>query len=72
MANIQQKHKSREVCIICGKADTVSMNRPNSQHKTKRTVKPNFQTKFGVRFCQNCFRTLKKKGFEFSLPQKAN
>lgn len=64
MANVKRKYKSDKVCLICGKADSVSLNRPNSQHKTKRTVKPNFQKKWGYEFCQNCFRTLKKRGLE--------
>jgi ribosomal protein L28 len=61
MSKVETRHKSEKFCYLCGKGDTVSLNRPNSQHKTKRTVKPNLQKKEGLTFCQNCFRTLKKK-----------
>lgn len=72
MAQVEQKHKSLKVCMLCGKGDTVALNRPNSQHKTKRTVKPNFQTKWGFEFCQNCFRTLSKKGLNIKPDLKSN
>lgn len=64
MASIQLRHFSREVCAMCGKGDVMGSHRPHSLHKTKRVVKPNLQTKWGYRFCQNCFRTLKKKGLD--------
>ena len=71
MAKVQEKHKSQKFCFICGKADTVSMNRPHSLHKTKRTVKPNLQKKNGLTFCQNCFRTLSKKGVNIKPEAKS-
>lgn len=61
MSKVQTKHISSKFCYLCGKGDTMSLNRPNSLHKTKRVVKPNLQKKNGLTFCQNCFRTLKKK-----------
>ena len=61
MSKVETRHKSEKFCYLCGKGDTVSLNRPNSLHKTKRTVKPNLQKKNGLTFCQNCFRTLKKQ-----------
>lgn len=64
MANIQTRHKSEKFCYLCGKGDTMSLNRPHSLHKTKRVVKPNLQKKWGLTFCQNCFRTLKKNKVE--------
>jgi len=60
MAQVEKRFKSAKVCIMCGKGDTVALNRPNSLRRTKKTVKPNFQKKWGFEFCQNCFRTLKK------------
>ncbi len=60
MAKVEQRFKSGKMCIMCGKRDTVALNRPNSLMRTKKTVKPNFQKKWGFEFCQNCFRTLKK------------
>jgi len=63
MASVEQKHKSAKFCVMCGKKDQSGFSRPHSLHRTKRTVKPNFQTKWGFMFCQNCFRTLKKHGF---------
>ncbi|MCX6809298.1 MAG: hypothetical protein NTZ65_00900 [Candidatus Berkelbacteria bacterium] len=62
MSSIQTRFKSKNACYLCGKGDTMSLNRPHSLHKTKRVVKPNLQKKWGVKFCQNCFRTLEKKG----------
>lgn len=62
MASVETKHKSKKQCLLCGKGDTVALNRPNSLHKTKRTVKPNLQKNFGIVLCQSCFRTIGKKG----------
>ena len=70
MASIKLRHKSRQTCVICGKGDTVSFNRPHSLHKTKRIVKPNLQKKWGILLCQNCFRTLKKKKIEIRPQQE--
>jgi ribosomal protein L28 len=66
MAKVQLKHKSVKQCMACGKGDTMSLNRPHSLHKTKRVVKPNFQKKWGLELCQNCFRTVKKQGVDLS------
>ncbi len=66
MAKVELKHKSTKQCLVCGKGDTMSFNRPHSLHKTKRVVKPNFQKKWGLELCQNCFRTVKKQGVDLS------
>lgn len=66
MAKVELKHKSTKQCLVCGKGDTMSLNRPHSLHKTKRVVKPNFQKKWGLELCQNCFRTVKKQGVDLS------
>lgn len=64
MAEVELRHKSAKICPMCGKKDSMSLNRPHSLHKTKRVVKPNFQRKWGYEFCQNCFRVLKKRGIK--------
>ena len=66
MSQVERKHVSKKVCGICGKGDTVGMNKPKSLHKTKRTVKPNLQTRWGYTLCRKCFRTLDKKGIKIS------
>ena len=69
MAKVQMRHKSAKICGLCGKGDTISMNRPHSLHKTKRIVKPNLQKRWGLTLCQNCFRTMKKKGISLRPEQ---
>ncbi len=66
MANVERKHFSNRVCGLCGKGDSVSYNRPKSLHKTKKTVKPNLQTRWGYTLCQRCFKTLKKNKAKIS------
>jgi large subunit ribosomal protein L28 len=48
-------------CEVCGKTATSGYNRPHSQHRTKRTIKPNLQKKEGILLCTRCIRTLKGK-----------
>lgn len=64
MAKVEQRFKSAKVCLMCGKRDTTSLNRPRSLKRTLKIVKPNFQKRWGFEFCQNCYRTLKKRGFD--------
>lgn len=66
MASVQRKHTSSKTCGLCQKGDTVGNNKPHSLHKTKRTVKPNLQKKWGIMLCQNCFRTISKKNVKLS------
>lgn len=66
MAHVKRKHISKRVCERCGIGDLVSYNRPKSLHKTKRTVKPNLQKRWGHFLCQRCFRTLEKKHVKIS------
>lgn len=62
MAQVEQKHRSSKSCMLCGKGDTIRLNRPHSLKRTKAVVKPNLQKKFGAIMCRTCFRTLGKKG----------
>ncbi len=47
-------------CEICGKTAVSGYNRPHSQQRTKRTIKPNLQLVNGRLLCTRCIRTLKK------------
>jgi len=51
----------RMLCTICQKHPVVGFNRPNSQHRTKRLVKPNIQKIEGKKICTGCLRTVNKK-----------
>ena len=72
MSKVELRHKSQKFCLMCGKSDTVSLNRPHSLHKTKRVVKPNLQKKWGYVFCQNCFRNLKKNNLDLGKKTLSN
>jgi ribosomal protein L28 len=49
------------VCVMCGKANVMGINKPHSQKRTKRVVKPNIQSYFGLPVCTRCLRTMKTK-----------
>jgi ribosomal protein L28 len=46
-------------CALCGKGAVMSYNRPHSQKHTKRLVKPNIQSFYGIPVCTRCLRTIK-------------
>jgi len=48
-------------CMVCGKATVMGINKPHSQKRTKRLVKPNIQPFYGMLICSRCLRTLKHK-----------
>ncbi len=48
-------------CMVCGKSAVMGINKPHSQKRTKRLVKPNIQSYFGLMVCSRCLRTLKTK-----------
>lgn len=47
------------VCALCGKHTVMGVNKPHSQQRTKRTLKPNIQSYFGLPLCTRCLRTIK-------------
>jgi ribosomal protein L28 len=47
-------------CMVCGKSRVASVNKPHSQKRTKRVVKPNVQTMFGLMVCTRCLRSMKR------------
>lgn len=49
------------ICEICQKSEQIGFNRPNSQHRTKRIIKPNLQKVNNKKICTRCLRTLNKK-----------
>ena len=51
----------RDICAICGKHPQMAYNRPHSQHKTKKIVRPNL-TKFmgAVLICAKCRKAMLK------------
>lgn len=70
---MQVKHVNRPKiwqCVNCGKKPQASLNRPHSQHKTKRTVKPNLQKFKGNLFCIKCLRTIKPRLQQKGVIQK--
>jgi ribosomal protein L28 len=48
-------------CALCGKSRVMGINKPHSQKRTKRVVKPNIQPFFGLHLCTRCLRTIKTK-----------
>jgi len=48
-----------ERCLMCGKGATMSLNRPHSLKRTKRVLKPNLQSFYGVSVCTRCLRSMK-------------
>ncbi len=48
------------VCMVCGKMPEMAFNRPHSQHKTKRVVRPNIGMWQGLQVCAQCRKTLAK------------
>lgn len=54
------------VCVSCGKATVMGVNKPHSQKRTKRVVKPNIQSYMGLPLCTRCLRTLKEKQAAFA------
>jgi ribosomal protein L28 len=47
------------MCLVCGKTTRLGVNKPHSQKRTKRLVKPNVQSYYGLMLCTRCLRTLK-------------
>lgn len=52
----------RQICAQCRRGPQVAYNRPHSLHGTKRLVKINLQPFRGRRVCNDCRRTLTKRG----------
>lgn len=48
-------------CQICGKTVSMGYNRPHSQHRTKKQIKPNIQKIRGLYLCTRCLRTITKR-----------
>lgn len=46
-------------CMLCGKSPVSSVNKPHSQKRTKRLLKPNIQSVFGMPVCTRCLRNMK-------------
>lgn len=46
-------------CVLCDKSAVMSINKPHSQKRTKRLLKPNIQSYYGVPLCSRCLRTMK-------------
>jgi len=55
-----QHENLNEICHMCSKTVTTGNNKPNSQHKTRRLIKPNIQKIRGMIICTRCLRTLNK------------
>jgi len=51
-------------CEICKKGPSQGYNKPNSQHKTKRTIRPNIQKIQGKKICTGCLRTISKSSLK--------
>lgn len=51
---------TKDLCMICGKTPQMSLNRPHSQHKTKRVVRPNIGKWEGLSICAKCRKALSK------------
>lgn len=51
------KNNQNLICFVCGKMPTVGNNKPNSLHKTKKTIRPNVQKIRGEIMCTRCLRT---------------
>lgn len=49
-----------KTCEVCGRGPQSAYNRPNSQHKTKKTVYLNLQKKNGKMMCTKCIKTLSR------------
>lgn len=45
--------------MLCGKGAVMAYNRPHSLKHTKRLVKPNIQSFYGLPTCTRCLRTMK-------------
>lgn len=50
----------KDLCAICGKTPQVGLNRPHSQHKTKRVIRPNLGKWQGLHICAKCRKALAK------------
>lgn len=48
------------VCALCGKLPQMGLNRPHSQHKTKRVVRPNLGKWNGLTICASCRKSFAK------------
>lgn len=48
-------------CMLCSKGAVSGQNKPHSQHRTKRLIKPNIQSFGGLPVCTACLRTLRNK-----------
>lgn len=53
-------------CMLCGKGATMGVNKPHSQKRTKRLVKPNIQPYMGLQVCSRCLRTLKTQSAQMN------
>ncbi len=47
-------------CMVCSKSRVSSVNKPHSQKRTKRVVKPNVQSLYGLMVCTRCLRSMKR------------
>lgn len=55
------------VCITCAKSAVMGINKPHSQKRTKRLVKPNIQMYYGLPLCTRCMRTFKAQRAQTSV-----
>lgn len=54
-------------CMICAKGNVMGINKPHSQKRTKRLIKPNVQSHYGLLVCTRCLRTIKTKQAEMTV-----
>ncbi len=50
----------RDFCVVCEKGPQMAMNRPHSQHKTKKMIRPNLGKWNGMMVCASCRKSLSK------------
>lgn len=61
MKRTTDRTQSHPRCMLCGKGAVMAYNRPHSLKHTKRMVKPNLQSFYGLPVCTRCLRTLKSQ-----------
>ena len=50
----------QDICFSCGKIPQMALNRPHSQHKTKKIVRPNLGPWQGGQICAKCRKAIAK------------
>ncbi len=50
----------KDICAICAKTPQMGMNRPHSQHTTKKVIRPNLNRWAGLSICARCRKAMSK------------